>query len=146
MRNAIVLLALLSFLACSNDENKIESEPLLFGEWQLVERFDGGSLEPNQSVENGYTFTFLQSGIVHTTHPTIGCPDAYEELQGVYSQNNRTDVSTVSLQLECGNEALLIDYEYSFDGEFLLLSELESTCDEGCYNKFKKVGESQVGE
>lgn len=146
MKKMILILTLLSLLACSDDESKAEHEVSLFGTWQLVERFDGGSLKPNQSIENGYTIAFYQTGNVRTNHPTIGCPVDYAFLEGNYSQGTDGEFSTLSLVLDCDNDDLNINYYYSFDDQFLLLSLSESTCFEGCYDKFEKIAELEEGE
>ena len=55
----ILVLVVISLLGCSkNDENDIITNDSIIGQWQLIERFDGGSLEPIQNIENGEIIFF----------------------------------------------------------------------------------------
>ena len=146
MKNMILLFVTISFTAMSCEENENEQETSIYGTWKLVGRFDGGSLEPNQSVENGYTLTLTLSGQAITTNETIGCTDSYEELFGSFSMDKDQNADILSLSFECSDQTVLANYYFGFDKESLLLTEQENTCDEGCYFRFKKIAEPPIEE
>lgn len=125
MKNLIIILStVLSFSSCSqNDNNKIENNTLV-GTWKLIERFDGGSVNPTQIIEGGKTIQFLEDDSF--VDSSINC-------NGTFTTNN----SELSINIPCETQTNLT-YNYSFDNGNLLLTDTPSTCDEGCYNKFER--------
>lgn len=132
-------------------EEEPEQELSIFGTWQLVERYDGGSIIPNQAVEDGYLFTFESNLQCTTTHPTIGCPTNYEKLEGNFTISSLDGGKMVDIKLYCPalddtDTIPNMEYYYEFVDVYLVLTPTArvNTCSEGCYEKFKKIAEAEV--
>ena len=133
-----LLITTLATSCDSQDDAPINGS--LFGTWQLIEKHDGGSPQPNQAVENGYILSLNTDFTVTTTHPTIGCPENYDLLYGTFETTSDDNGKLLNIKLTCENSSLNIEYYYGVDSKgFLVISPKESTCDEGCSWKFKRI-------
>ena len=122
----ILVLVVISLLGCSkNDENDIITNDSIIGQWQLIERFDGGSLEPIQNIENG-EIIFFKSDFLYS-NSNYPCT-------GNYLMNND---NIVEITVSCVSSENLL-YTYDFENGYLLFNSYPSTCDEGCYDKYKR--------
>jgi len=150
MKNMILLIGMLLTIAgCNKEEEIAQSETTIYGTWQLIEIFDGGSLEPNQKIQNGYLIGFSLNGNLVTTNQTMGCPMSYDSLKGNYLLTGVQNTNLLNMTYTCielDDNKLEISYYFGFDNGDLLLTEVESTCDEGCYNKFRKIAEESSGD
>jgi hypothetical protein len=125
MKKMIILFSLLLTLSsCSEDDKEQVQENSIIGSWQLIERFDGGSPNPIQEVQNGKIISF-NSEMIYTDN-SIDC-------DGIYSLEN----SIINIDIPCLD--ITFSYNFSFENEFLLLTDNPSNCDEGCYDKYKKI-------
>ncbi len=123
MKNLIFISILLLFINCTdNSEIDVPNEERIIGTWQLVERFNGGSPQPHQTVKNGYTIAFLKDGT--STSPTYECDQTY-----FVSENE------ITFEIPCISSKY--NYNFFFKGDYLYL--IAGFCDEGCWNKFKKI-------
>ncbi len=146
MKNMINLAILFFFLIGCKEEALEQDENFIYGTWQLVEKFDGGSPEPNQTVENGYQITLKSSGLAKTTNQTIGCPSTYDQLNGNYSVEQIDNKKALVFEFYCpASDEFIEDVEFyiEFDDELLVLTPTNrvNKCFEGCAYKFKKVEE-----
>lgn len=125
MKNMFLILSIFFFITgCSEEEIKQE-ENSINGTWQLIERFDGGSPTPNQSVENGEIITFSSDNLYSN--------NSYQ-CDGNYSINN----SIIEISVSCITTDL-IKYSFNIENNELKLTSFPSTCDEGCYDKYKRI-------
>lgn len=107
------------------EEHQVQQEDSILGTWQLFERFDGGSPNPNQSIENGEIITFWSDSLY--SNSTYLCDGKY-----------KIDNSYIEISVKCLTSDLLV-YYYSIEKGTLILSDSPSTCDEGCYDKYKRI-------
>ena len=125
MKNMILILSMFFLITgCSEKETK-QQETSIYGTWQLIERFDGGSPTPNQNIENGEIITFSSDNLYLN--------NSYQ-CDGNYSINN----SIIEISVSCIT-AELIKYSFSIENNELKLTPFPSTCDEGCYDKYKRI-------
>ena len=120
----LIVITLLIATECSEKEIK-QQENSVYGTWQLIERFDGGSPTPNQNVENGEIITFSSENLYSN--------NSYQ-CDGTYSINN----SIIEISIPCITSDL-IKYSFSIENNELKLTSSPSTCDEGCYDKYKRI-------
>ncbi len=134
MKRMIFLFVLiLSFLACSNNDDENNENQSIIGTWQLVEEFYGNVSGQGQwtEVENGYTYTFTkQNSVISNRYP---CKE------GTYSLNNGNNIT---LKFDCPETGVIIlGYDISFENNYLILTPNPLPCDEGCKFKYKKIKE-----
>lgn len=119
---SVLLATLLPSCSGDNGNNQVNS---LIGEWQMIERYDGGSPQPVQHAENGKTIVFNGSGTF---------TDSFlENCSGTYSLSGDTITIKRSCKLE--NE----QYRFGHENGRLRLMAIPSTCDEGCYEIYKRI-------
>ncbi|MFD2828299.1 hypothetical protein ACFSYG_17600 [Leeuwenhoekiella polynyae] len=107
--------------SCDNDDDGKGQENDITGQWHLYQRFDGDGIDP---VDNGKTLTFTEeNNFIDSFLP---------DCQGTFSMDN----DTITIDMPCKDEP--IQYVFSFEEMNLILVELPSTCDEGCYDIYKK--------
>lgn len=112
-----------TFHAC--DKENLPQNDSLIGRWQLIERYDGGSPQPVQSVIDGKTVTFkTDKSLLDSFLPE--CP-------GTFSNDN----SIITIDFDCRDD--LVKYSYRFEDEMLFFNSFPSTCIEGCYDKYKRI-------
>lgn len=122
----LILVITTSFTSCNkNEENNINPENSIIGTWQLIERFDGGSPTPIQNIENGEIIEFNLD--LTYSNNTFSC-------DGSYIINN----SNIDILVPCISSDNLT-YTFSFENKYLLMTSIPSTCDEGCYDKYKRL-------
>lgn len=121
-----ILLLGIFFISCSQDDDKSTevSVKSLTGTWQLIERYDGGSPQPNQPVEDGYTIEFTET-------------DEYIR-EGFINCNYQYIESESEIIIICDNIELIYNYDF-FDNGDLEVFPKPSPCDEGCYERFRKI-------
>ncbi len=127
MKNMNLLLSIVLFIAsCGEEEPQAQLDTnSLYGTWQLIERFDGGSPIPNQTVQNGEVISFSSNNSYSN--------DSFE-CSGTYSFNSLI----IELSVPCITTGLL-KYYVNIENNILKLTDYPSTCDEGCYDKYKRI-------
>lgn len=125
MKNIYLILSVLFLFTGCNEEETKQQENSFYGTWQLIERFDGGSPTPNQNLENGEVITFSSENLYSN--------NSYQ-CDGTYSINN----SIIEISIPCITSDL-IKYSFSIENNELKLTSSPSTCDEGCYDKYKRI-------
>lgn len=139
----IILLTFLSLLACSEDENKVEQEPSIYGIWQLSQSFIVDGVEGDWvEVEDGYTYEIKPNGHFNSSK--------FEECSdGTFEIND----TTITLNYSCENFSTGIEnppgvfsYEFSITNSILEIQPTYIGCFEGCGFRFKKIAEIQTGE
>jgi len=125
IRSLQVLILVLTTLVSCTKNNDILKENSIIGTWQLVERFDGGSPNPIQTIENGEIIVF---------NADFSYSNNSYDCDGSFTVNN----SFVYISMPCVSVENLT-YSFSFENSNLLLTNVPSTCDEGCYDKYKKI-------
>lgn len=125
MKNMFLILVIFFFItSCSEEETK-QQENYIYGTWQLIERFDGGSLTPIQAIENGEILILDKDGNYSNT--------SYSD-SGTFNLNNSIiEISIPSVTQD------LIKFTYGLGNNELTLSSYPSTCDEGCYDKYIRL-------
>jgi len=114
-------------MSCNkNDENNINSEKSIIGTWQLIERFDGGSPTPIQNIENGEIIVFNPD--LTYSNNTFSC-------DGSYIINNSNIIEILVPCISSDN----LTYTFSFENGYLLMTSTPLACDEGCYDKYKRL-------
>jgi len=142
MKKMIILLACLSLTACSEDENKVEQEPSIYGVWQLTEVYSGPPSGQGWSkVENGYTIE-ISRNLSFDSGFLSDCKTGTVQINS----------SEITLKYDCSEITLgvgdpdgTLSYSYSL-GTNLELIPLFVTCFEGCAYRFEKIAEIQIGE
>ncbi|RUA35102.1 MAG: hypothetical protein DSY77_03445 [Bacteroidetes bacterium] len=134
----------MSFFGCQEEDLKQDST--IYGTWQLVEIYDGGSPKPNQSVKNGYQLTITSSGTAITTNQTIGCSSTYEQLNGSFSLEQIDDKEAIVFEFYCpelDNNIEDVEFYLEFNDDLLVLTPTNrvNTCFEGCEYEFKKIAD-----
>jgi len=125
MKNMFLILSIFFFITgCSEEETKSQ-ENSIYGTWQLIERFDGGSPNPNQTIQNGEIITFSSQNIYSN--------DSYQ-CNGTYNFNN----SILEISASCIT-ADLLKYTFTIENSELKLTAYPTTCDEGCYDKYIRI-------
>lgn len=123
----LILVATTSLSSCTkNNEYDRPTDDSIIGQWQLIERFDGGSPEPIQNIENGEIINFKSD--FSYTNSNYPCDGSY--------LINSSDI--IEVIIPCISSENLL-FTYRFDNESLLLNSYPSTCDEGCYDKYKRL-------
>ena len=142
MKRMIFLFVLiLSFLACSNNDDENNENQSIIGTWELVEKYGssaGGDFQW-MPVEDGYYYTFSKNGNFSSNR--------FSECQtGNYSL---TDTQLI-LDYSCEGfttgietpEGTFVE-NYRLKDNLLFLSPTYLNCDEGCEYKFEKVNEDK---
>ena len=111
--------------SCGEEKQPEQQENSIYGTWQLTERFEGGSLIPRQSVENGEIIIFSKNNSYSGS--SFQC-------DGTYNINNEI----IEIMIPCTTMDT-IKYAYFLENSDLKLMPYPSTCDEGCYDKYKKI-------
>lgn len=121
--NYAFLFSILFVIGCNKThEEEIDS---IIGEWKLTETYDGGSVIPSQNIENGHSIKFNEDYSVNATN--IDCTGSYS-IEG----------STLTLVFPCKTPSET-NYNFNLTNNRLSLSITPSTCDEGCYDSYKKI-------
>ncbi len=121
-----LILAIFLFITGCSEEGTIQQQDnSIYGTWQLIERFDGGSPVPTQPISNGEIITFSNESIYSN--------DSYE-CNGVYNIND----SIIEISVLCVTTESL-NYSFIIENNELMLTDYPSACDEGCYDKYKRM-------
>lgn len=124
----VLILLLLTLLSnCSNKESEEPKTNTIIGKWQLIERFDGGSVAPFQSVENGEIISFDINSIYSN--------DTFYACDGSYTVKKEV----INIHFPCINAGFDIGLKYSFKNTNLILSSTPTSCFEGCYDIYKRI-------
>ncbi|RED92035.1 lipocalin family protein [Marinoscillum furvescens] len=143
MKNMILLLALLSLLACSEDDNKVEQETSIFGTWQLVESYIVDGVEGNWlEVENGYNYQIMSNGLF-TSSKFNECDNGNYELRDeTITFNYSCEGFTTGIENPPGS----FGYKYSIKNSVLEIQPTYIGCFEGCGYRFRKIAEIKTEE
>ena len=114
-----VLTFALAIQSCDSDNGP---DTGLMGQWLLIQRYDGGGIDP---VNDGKTITFGED----TTFKDSFLPDC----NGTFF----LEKDTITINRPCHDEP--IRYLFSLDKNKLVLLNIPSSCDEGCYDIFKRI-------
>ena len=151
MKNMILTLVMLFFVTgCNEEEPKQQLDTAsIYGTWQLVEKYDGGSLQPKQPVENGYLLSFDTLGKVITTDWLICDRPSGSWLYGRYSIQEVDNQESVIFEFFCPKlNKIIPDIEryiyFKYDSLILTPTNRVNSCDEGCAEKFKKIAEGSI--
>jgi hypothetical protein len=144
MKNTILVLGiLLSMLGCNKEEEIIPLDTTnIIGTWQLIARFDGGSPVPLREVDNGFLYEF-KSDSTFSSSNTVGC--RYNGvIGGLFSLSAFQSYSIITLKFLCDIDYIVeVEKKSSFEDNMLILRPNNPSCDEGCYDKFKKIAEEK---
>lgn len=134
-KSLYVILIVILITSCTQDDTPINDS--LFGKWQLVEIYDG-ALSGSHSVDNGYIITYRVDSTLTSTYPTLGCN--VDHIEGSFKTTQGEKGRELTLFLSCEDKELITTYYYGVDSKgFIVISPKESSCDEGCYWKFKRI-------
>lgn len=126
MKNMILILSMFFlFSGCDQEKQTEPQENSIYGTWQLIERIDGGSPIPNQNVENGEIIIFSIDNIYLKN--LYQCDDNYS------INNSIIEISVSCITID------LIKYSLNVENNELKLTPFPSTCDEGRYDKYKRI-------
>ena len=140
MKNNISILPVFLFvlIACSNSENQeINKLNRIVGTWQLTEigLGDGRSSSSGTVIENGYKYTFNENG----TFSSNRFDQCSEGSYSVSSNHLILDYNCKDFSTGIENPPGTFIEIFAFSEGFMFLSPTYMNCDEGCYNKFKKI-------
>jgi hypothetical protein len=120
----LILTTFFLFTGCSEEKSK-QQENSIYGTWKLIERFDGGSPIPIQTVENGEILILGNNGSYSNSS---------------YSDNGTFILNNSIIEISIPNVTQdLIKFTYGLENNELTLSSYPSNCDEGCYDKYIKL-------
>ncbi|MDC6406332.1 MULTISPECIES: hypothetical protein [Flavobacteriaceae] len=111
-----------TFQSCNDDDGKKNQENELTGQWLLFQRFDGDGID---SIDNGKTLIFTEDGVIKDSF--------VPNCDGMFS----IEKDTLTINRPCHDEP--IRFLFKFEENNLILTSIPSTCDEGCYDIFKKI-------
>lgn len=109
-------------LSCNKENSDYSSDDDLMGQWLLFKRFDGDDIDP---VDYGKILTFTKDSIFKDSW----VPDC----DGIFS----LDRDTITILRPCHDRP--IRYLFKCDQRTLILTSVPSSCDEGCYDIFKRL-------
>ncbi|WKV11713.1 hypothetical protein [Marivirga harenae] len=149
MKNLIFLiLPLLFVISCNEEKVEEELEPIdkdsLYGKWQLVEEWDGVMSDPYE-VEDGYYRTFNSDSTCSVSWSFKDCDNVKCAFK--LSSDSTSDIMEVAFTCQDNGETEIVSgfYRYELEDGFLKLTPHEDyhTCDEGCWERFKKVANEE---
>lgn len=122
----LTFLCFISFFSCSDDENKPQENSII-GSWKLVEVYGSDGTEGQwTNVENGYTYTFTESNTLISNR--FSC-----------NGNFSVDTDSLTISFDCDENQFNMSSTYSFEDRFLVI--YPDNCDEGCAEKYERIGE-----
>lgn len=131
MKKVISMICVFTMISCSKNEKEITINNAIYGTWELVEKIQSGNdglpawLPVNEF--QFYTLTISENGII--THSKYDSEGTYEWVSSNILRLNISDNG--------GN--LQGEFKFVLENKNLFLSPLQSTCDEGCIEKFVKI-------
>ncbi|NCT18791.1 MAG: hypothetical protein COZ75_13595 [Flavobacteriaceae bacterium CG_4_8_14_3_um_filter_34_10] len=129
----LILITLLSFQSsCTKADNINVKQNELLGKWQLIEVFDiysGNSENPWTPIENGLLYTFLKNGVMESSE--FNC-------NGTYIFNSENEYQ-LQINFNCNEIQYSGVFKVTFQENTLILEEKDTTCDEGCAEKFRRI-------
>jgi hypothetical protein len=149
MKNLFFLiLPLLFVISCNEEKVEEELEPIdkdsLYGKWQLVEEWDGVMSDPYE-VEDGYYRTFNSDSTCNISWSFKNCDNA--KCAYILSGDNIGEIMEIEYTCHDNGETEINStvFRYELEDGFLKLTPHEdvSTCDEGCWERFKKVANEE---
>ncbi|MDC1162097.1 hypothetical protein OAT18_01510 [Tenacibaculum sp.] len=132
----LIILAVVLFTNCNNNESIIADEPLIIGEWKLTEAFiSTGGPQYWVDFENGEEINFLDNGTFSSNKFT-------ECMVGKFS----VEENKLLLEYNCDgfnsqseNEQGFITYELQLSSDYFILTPTSGPiCIEGCSYKYQK--------
>ncbi len=136
MKNIIYMLVSFTILlGCSKDNE--ENKDSIIGKWQLIEYCEniGDGTWGCTVIENGLIYYFKENGTFTQSNTSNSC------IYGTFTYDSTSIVLDYKEEEECSliDEYYILDYTFVESRLKLTLSEENNTCDEGCYEIFKKV-------
>jgi len=133
----LMILSLVFFTSCNNDDENIKEENSIVGTWRLIEIYNdpGDGSGSWNSVDNGYLYNFSENGQFTSTRFS-------ECSSGSYSMNS----TELTLDFDCDGfttgieapEGTFIE-NYTFESNTIILVPTYLSCIEGCGWKFEKI-------
>ena len=134
----IMLLTLLSMIACSEDEIKGEQQTSIYGTWQLVESFVVDGVEGDWvQVDSGYTYELNSDGTFKSSEYNE-CSDGNYEIA---SQKITFEYGCENFSTGIENPPGSFTYNFSIKNSTLEIEPTYVGCFEGCGFRFKKISE-----
>ena len=135
LKYGIASMLVMSLFSC-NDEDDINQNQSLIGTWQMVEIYRSvGGPGSWSSVENGYTYTFLDDGNFSSDR-FDGCGSGtYSVESNKLILNYGCDGFTAGVEIP---EGTFIE-EINFESGYLTINPTYVICIEGCEFKFQKI-------
>ncbi len=132
----IFLLTIFSSGCDTNDNNELDRDNPIIGNWQLIEAYiSSGGPQYLVSIENGEKFKFSINGTFSS--------NKYPECT---SGNFSTESNELILKYDCNgftagieNSEGHITYKVTFESDYFLLTPTSVICTEGCSYKYKKI-------
>lgn len=162
-----LLIFTLLFTGCNSDDPEGQ-ENSIYGTWQLVQIFDGGSPPPRlHSVSHGSKIRFSITGEVTSPQGSSSFPSRFvlcysntgDEAKGTYSLTDVEDnkvfgilafyfyeeinIEGILTVTACPSENVSFDYGYLFRGSDLIIAPYSeyAICVEGCFDVYRKIAE-----
>jgi hypothetical protein len=130
MKKIVIVLAIIfTLFSCSENEQNIETENSIYGTWQLFERYNGLSLLPFTAIENGEIKTFSSENKYKSS---------FHDKEGkFFIKGSIIEVSIPELTQDT------IKFVFSLKDNILNLSSFPSSCDEGCYDSYRRITDDE---
>lgn len=147
MKNMILILSMLLFIAgCSQEEAK-QQDNTVYGNWKLTKRTANnidGSSNNWENVKNGVNIIFDEDFIFKSNEFTV-CNNYTNN--GVFKLNEITESDIIKKTIEITinncqkkpNGIFTRSFYYSFSGNSLILIPKKPACFEGCAFLYKKI-------
>ena len=127
MKQLIFIFSILFLLSGCSEDNEKQQENSIFGTWKLVETYgSAGGQGQWTPVENGYTYTFGEDGILISDR--FSC-------EGTYI----VDLNNITIDFDCQESQFHLTYGVSFENNNLILTPDPVNCDEGCAEKYQRM-------
>ncbi|HKK12201.1 MAG TPA: lipocalin family protein [Flavobacteriaceae bacterium] len=124
----ILIFSLLLLMSSCDKGDDTKSTDSIIGTWKLVEVYgsDGGSNAQWTPIDNGYTYTFRNDGVLISDR--FSC-------NGTFEQSSEQ----LTINFDCVDNQFNLTYNMSLMNNELVLTADSMNCDEGCAEKYQRI-------
>lgn len=130
MKKIVIVLAIIfTLVSCCQNEQDVATENSIYGTWQLFERYNGLSPLPLTTIKNGEIKTFSSENKYTSS---------FHDKEGKFIiKGSIIEVSIPELTQDT------IKFVFCLKDNILNLSSFPSSCDEGCYDSYRRITDDE---